>query len=156
MQKTYRIGDLATHLAVTVETIRYYERETLLPKPARTDGNYRLYSEADRERLAFILNCRALDMTLQEIRHLLRLRDAPQMACSGVNAALDEHLQHVTARISVLHDLQAQLKALRARCEMPTTAEHCGILQGLAEKPKRGHKSVASARVHLVIPGTTS
>ena len=92
MSTTYRIGELAGDLAVPVETIRYYEREGLLPEPARSDGNYRLYSQSHRERLEFILNCRALDMTLQEIRTLLRLRDAPEQGCAEVNATLDEHI----------------------------------------------------------------
>lgn len=119
MPKTYRIGDLASLLDVPVETIRYYERETLLPKPARSDGNYRLYTSVERERLEFILNCRALDMTLLEIRNLLRLRDSPELGCGGVNDVLDEHIEHVAERIKVLRGLQSQLKALRLRCETP-------------------------------------
>ena len=137
MTASYRIGDLATRLAVPVETIRYYEREALLPKPARSGGNYRLYTDNERERLEFILNCRMLDMTLQEIRSLLRQRDAPELGCEEVNKVLDEHIAHVAQRIQVLRGLQAQLKMLRARCEMPSMARDCGILHELSETPKR-------------------
>lgn len=62
-----KIGELAKATDCAVETIRYYEREQLLPEPARTDGNYRLYTQAHVEWLTFIRNCRTLDMTLDEI-----------------------------------------------------------------------------------------
>ena len=102
MPKTYRIGELASHLSVAIETIRYYEKEGLLPQPARSEGNYRLYSDAERQRLGFILHCRALDMTHEEIRNLLRLRDAPERGCAEVNTVLDEHIGHVADRMRVL------------------------------------------------------
>ena len=72
-----RIGDLAKRSGCEVVTIRYYEKEGLLPKPARSGGNFRLYGEAHIERLQFIRHCRSLDMTLSEIRALLGLRDNP-------------------------------------------------------------------------------
>jgi DNA-binding transcriptional MerR regulator len=59
-----------------VETIRYYEREGLLREPSRSEGNYRLYTDTHIERLQFIRHCRSLDMTLEEIRNLLRFRDS--------------------------------------------------------------------------------
>ena len=70
-----RIGDLAKRSGCEVVTIRYYEKEGLLPKPARSGGNFRLYSDVHIERLQFIRHCRSLDMTLSEIRILLGLRD---------------------------------------------------------------------------------
>ena len=148
MAATYRIGELALSLGVPVETIRHYEHEALLPKPARSGGNYRLYSQTERERLEFILNCRALDMTLQEIRSLLRLRDAPEQGCAEVNKTLDEHIEHVAERIRVLRGLQGQLKSLRTRCETPSTASACGILQELSEPPKRRRTPARAAGVH--------
>lgn len=137
MRKTYRIGDLARQLSVSVETIRYYESEGLLPNPRRSDGNYRLYSDAERERLSFILNCRALDMTLDEIRHLLRLQDRPETGCAEVNAALDQHIEHVADRLRALRRLQADLRTLRARCQSPTSSAACEILRDLAAPSKR-------------------
>lgn len=147
MSKTYRIGDLATRLSVGVETIRYYEREGLLPKPARSEGNYRLYSTSERERLEFVLHCRALDMTHEEIRNLLRLRDTPEQGCAEVNAVLDAHIGHVADRMRVLRSLQGQLKDLRARCEAPDTSKECGILQGLAA-PAKSRVGSRRAGVH--------
>ena len=91
-----KIGELAKLTDCQVETIRYYEREGLLPEPARSEGNYRLYTQAHVERLTFIRNCRSLDMTLEEIRSLLNLRDSPQDQCESVNALIDEHI--ITSR----------------------------------------------------------
>ncbi|MNG86362.1 HTH-type transcriptional regulator ZntR [compost metagenome] len=124
-----KIGELAKATDCAVETIRYYEREQLLPEPARSDGNYRLYTQAHVERLTFIRNCRTLDMTLDEIRSLLRLRDSPEGQCGSVNALIDEHIEHVQARIDGLVALQEQLVELRRRCNEQGSA--CAILQQL-------------------------
>jgi Cd(II)/Pb(II)-responsive transcriptional regulator len=124
-----KIGELAKLTDAQVETIRYYEREGLLPTPARSEGNYRLYTQAHVERLTFIRNCRSLDMTLDEIRSLLNLRDSPQDQCESINALIDEHIEHVNARITSLQALQQQLLDLRERCG--DAADHCGILDRL-------------------------
>ena len=124
-------GSLAKRFGCNIETIRYYERIGLLPPPARTDGNYRLYTQAHVERLTFIRNCRTLDMTLEEIRSLLNLRDSPQDQCESVNALIDEHIQHVKARIDGLQALQTQLLDLRQRCGEGPEKDQCAILQRL-------------------------
>ena len=72
-----KIGELAAASDTSVETIRYYEREQLLPEPARSASNYRLYTQAHVERLAFIRHCRALDMPLNDIRQLIALLGNP-------------------------------------------------------------------------------
>ena len=126
-----RIGKLAAATGTPVETVRFYEREGLLPTAQRTDNNYRVYTTAHAERLAFIRHCRNLDMALDEIRALLRLRDAPSQDCGEVNALLDEHIEHVTLRIRELHALETELKSLRAKCSTPHAIEECGILNGL-------------------------
>lgn len=126
-----RIGPLAEATGTPVETIRFYEREGLIPAAQRTDNNYRLYTALHAERLAFIRHCRNLDMTLDEIRSLLRLRDSPAEDCSEVNALLDEHIGHVARRIRELRALEKDLKALRARCRAPQAIDACGILNEL-------------------------
>lgn len=127
-----KIGELARATSTAVETIRYYEREGLLPAAARTDANYRHYTEAHTRRLQFVRHCRSLDMSLQEIRTLLAFQDAPGEPCGGVNAVLDTHIDHVVRRIQELRALEKQLKALRALCEGTADAEHCRILDGLS------------------------
>ena len=132
MQQGLKIGELAKRTGCLVETIRYYEREGLLSVPLRSENNYRLYDELHAERLQFIRHCRSLDMTLDEIRHLLQFRDAPEQNCGEVNALLDKHIGHVVDRIAQLQDLQRQLSELRSHCHSAQAAKDCGILQGLA------------------------
>ena len=127
-----KIGDLAAATDTSVQSIRYYEREGLLPVPARTSGNYRAYDGVHVRRLQFIRRCRALDMTLDEVRTLLRFIDVPQADCAGVNALLDEHLGHVRHRIAELRRLDKELQQLRASCASPREAAACGILLGLS------------------------
>lgn len=136
-----KIGDLAQATGTPVETIRYYEREGLLPAPLRAANNYRHYQPLHVERLAFVRQCRSLDMTLDEIRALIQLRDTAAADCGEINALLDAHIGHVAQRIRELRALEAELKALRARCTAPHAVADCGILDGLdraaAEAPAR-------------------
>jgi Cd(II)/Pb(II)-responsive transcriptional regulator len=124
------IGALAQRMQCQTETIRFYEREGLLPPPARSGGNYRLYGEPHLERLGFIRRCRSLDMTLDEIRVLLQLRDKPTQNCREVNIVLDAHIQHVADRIAELRALQRQLRDLQQLCAQEP--DGCGILKELA------------------------
>ncbi|XKE46239.1 Cd(II)/Pb(II)-responsive transcriptional regulator [Halomonas organivorans] len=127
-----KIGELARRTGCRVVTIRYYEREGLLPVPARSEANYRLYGEGHVERLAFIRHCRALDMTLDEIRTLLACHDHPDRPCREADDLIDAHLDHVAARIAQLQALERSLQGLRARCRGQRSAGECGILNELA------------------------
>jgi Cd(II)/Pb(II)-responsive transcriptional regulator len=131
MSRGLRIGELARRAGCPVETIRYYEREGVLPEPARSEGNYRLYGKSHVERLLFIRRCRSLDMSLAETRKLLGFHDAPDEICLGVDALLDNHIGHVADRISELQALQKQLQKLRGRCRKVRTVKDCGILKSL-------------------------
>jgi Cd(II)/Pb(II)-responsive transcriptional regulator len=137
-----KIGELAQVAQTTVETVRYYEKEGLLPEPARTAGNFRVYGTEHVERLRFIRNCRALDMSHEEIHTLLDLADRPADGCGAINAAFDQHIAHVDERIRELTHLKQQLATLRERCSSEQAVDTCGILQGLAAmeteaKPER-------------------
>jgi Cd(II)/Pb(II)-responsive transcriptional regulator len=143
-----KIGEMARAARTQVETIRYYEREGLLAQAPRSDGNYRIYGAEHVERLAFIRHCRSLDMTLAEIRLLLRFRDAPRDNCGEVNALLDEHIVHVATRIRGLRQLEKQLKALREQCADAQEAEHCGILNELASASATP-RGAAAVAVHV-------
>lgn len=129
-----KIGELARAAGTQIETVRYYEREGLLPEPERSAGNYRIYGDRHVERLSFIRQCRALDMNLDEIRVLLRFKDAPAESCGEVNELLDEHIGHVDLRIRELENLRGALKSLRERCGVPQDAAHCGILNELSSR----------------------
>ena len=142
-----RIGNLAEATGTPVETIRFYEREGLIPAALRTDNNYRQYSAAHADRLAFIRHCRNLDMTLDEIRSLLRLRDSPPKDCGEVNALLDDHIGHVAQRIRELRVLEKDLKALRARCSSPHAIDECGILNQLNSVAAQGPKAATHRHI---------
>jgi Cd(II)/Pb(II)-responsive transcriptional regulator len=126
-----RIGPLSEVTGVPVQTIRFYEREGLLPPAQRSENNYRAYTAEHVERLAFIRHCRNLDMALDEIRTLLRLKDSPSEDCRDVNELLDQHIDHVALRIRELRALEKQLKSLRAQCTTPHAIHDCGILNGI-------------------------
>ncbi len=142
-----RIGNLAEATGTPVETIRFYEREGLIPAAQRSDNNYRVYTTAHAERLAFIRHCRNLDMALDEIRALLRLRDAPPDDCGEVNNILDAHIGHVAQRIGKLRSLESTLKALRARCQSPHAMNACGILNQLDNAAAQGVKPAGHRHV---------
>ena len=105
-----KIGELAEKAGLPVETVRYYEKEGLLPGVARTQGNYRIYTDDHAERLLFIRHCRSLDMTLEEIRILLHFKDKPDESCDRVNALLDAHIGHVCERIRDLEKLGIEVE----------------------------------------------
>ena len=126
-----RIGELGGATGVDIETIRYYEKQGLLPPPARRLNGYRAYGAAHLERLAFIRHCRALDMPLAEIKRLLDFVAHPEADCGDINRLIDEQLARVRARLESMRALEKQLAALRARCEAGHTAADCGILHEL-------------------------
>lgn len=126
-----RIGKLARQTGTSVATIRYYEREQLLPAPRRSAANYRIYDQQHLERLQFIRQCRSLDMTLAEIRALLATRDNPASSCHSANQVVDTHITHIETRIRELQHLAEQLHQLRAQCDHDSPAAECGILQSL-------------------------
>ena len=142
-----KIGQLAAATGTQADTIRYYEREGLLPPASRTDGNYRVYDQAHVQRLGFIRHCRCLDMTLDEIRVLLKYRDAPHESCGAVDQLLEEHIGHVVTRIGELKALERELRALRGGCTNDRTAGECGILGGL-ERAAREHDHAPRAPGH--------
>jgi len=142
-----KIGELAKLTQTQNETIRFYERESLLPEARRSDANYRIYDESHVQRLAFIRHCRSLDMTLGEIRTLLQFKDAPEENCGEVNALLDEHIGHVATRIQELCGLEIELKSLRLQCQAGEAAAGCGIITGL-EKAARAHQHPRMPSTH--------
>ena len=128
-----KIGELAKRTETTVETIRYYEKEGLLPEPSRSEGNYRLYHDTHVERLQFIRHCRTLDIALDEVRTLLQYRDTPHEDCGDVNALLDKHISTVEVRMEELAQLKQHLTTLRQKCPDTAPTTSCGILRALSD-----------------------
>jgi len=107
-----KIGKLANLTGCSVQTIRYYEKEQLLPSSKRSQGNFRLYDQVAVEQLLFIKHCRSLDLSLAEIRQLLKLNRAPATQCEDVNQMIDTHIGQVERRIQELEQLRGQLISL--------------------------------------------
>ncbi len=123
----YRIGAAAARAGVSSANIRYYEKENLLQPHGRSANSYRFYSDEDIHRLRFIRLCRAMDMSLPEVRTLLGIdpASADHQACT----TLDAHLQHVHERLAELQALAQELQALRARCDGHDA--HCHVIEAL-------------------------
>ena len=126
-----KIGELGGKVGVDVETIRYYEREGLLTAPARSANGYRQYGPGHTERLAFIRHCRALDMSLGEIKELLSFVDSPSRSCAHIDNLVDDHLARLRARLKSMRALERQLVALRLQCNSRRPTKKCGILNEL-------------------------
>jgi Cu(I)-responsive transcriptional regulator len=127
-----KIGTLARRAGTNVETVRYYERIGLVAAPARTDGNYRDYSDADVTRLAFIRHARGLGFELVDVRALLGLADQPQRDCREVDEITSAHLQTVEAKISQLESLRGELKRMLSQCAGGHVAD-CRIMEALSD-----------------------
>lgn len=127
-----KIGELARKSGCQPVTIRYYEKEGLIRSPERSDGNYRLYTREDAERLEFIRHCRKHDMNLAEIKDLLAFRDSGTNDCGWVSEMVERHIVNVDEQISSLNRLKAHLQALRSQCSGGESAGSCGIMHTLS------------------------
>jgi Cd(II)/Pb(II)-responsive transcriptional regulator len=126
-----KIGQLADKTGLSIQTIRFYERKKLLAAPQRTQSNYRLYSDEALKQLLFIKQCRALDMTIEEISLVLETRANPDNSCESVNATIDKHIEDIESRIIELNALQKTLLSFRSACEDDKKVKDCGVLQQL-------------------------
>jgi MerR family mercuric resistance operon transcriptional regulator len=124
---TLSIGDLARRTGVPVETIRYYERMGLLPKPPRTEGNYRAYEATHERRLAFVKRSRDLGFGLDAIRALLDLADGADRSCGEVDALARDQLAEVERKIADLTAMRAELQDMLGHCRNDTVAD-CEII----------------------------
>jgi len=148
-----RIGEAAQRTGVSAANIRYYEKQGLLAPALRQDNDYRLYGDADLHRLRFIRMCRAMDMSLDEVRTLLALDLNNKSDCQTARTALDAHLQHVRERLAELRLLERDLRGLRARCD--GSDDQCHIIEALHQRadqsplPNAAGEALPLRRRHL-------
>jgi MerR family transcriptional regulator, mercuric resistance operon regulatory protein len=121
------IGELSKLTGVHVETIRYYERIKMLPKPPRTAGGRRTYGATHVRVLAFIKRSRELGFSPDDVRTLLRLGGPDKARCCDVRDIATGHLDDVRARITDLRKLERLLAKTVVRCTR-TTAPRCAVL----------------------------
>jgi DNA-binding transcriptional MerR regulator len=111
-----QIGELAHRSALTVDAIRFYEKRGLLPKPVRSKGQFRLYTDDDAERLRFIQQVQGLGFSLTEVRELVDLRTRKIDACESVRLLLKGKLSDVRAKVRELEALESELIADLQKC----------------------------------------
>ncbi|TAL73328.1 MAG: heavy metal-responsive transcriptional regulator [Rhodanobacter sp.] len=131
------IGSVARRVGVAIDTIRYYEREGLLPEPLRRASGYRSYGEAAVLQLRFIRRAKELGFTLEEIRELLALSADRQHGVKAVKQRARKRLDAITERIAELTRVRDALAELVASCPGHGTPEQCPILRSLTGEETR-------------------
>lgn len=129
--ETLTIGALAGAVGVNVQTVRYYERRGLLPKPKRRASGYREYLATDVARLEFIRRAQALGFTLSEIEQLLALRVDPRTTPEDVHRAVEEKIEAVEEKIRDLTRISGALRKMAASCHAHGPLGDCPFLEAL-------------------------
>ena len=112
-----KIGEVSLKTGVHIETIRYYERLKLMPKPDRTNSGHRVYGAEHENRLRFIRRSRGLDFTLKEIRFLLQAAEAENPSCADVEQFSKKHLNIIQDKIKDLRVMEKTMKTLLSECQ---------------------------------------
>jgi MerR family mercuric resistance operon transcriptional regulator len=129
---------LAKNAGIGVESIRFYEKKGLLPRPVRTSSGYRQYSNEDARRIRFIKRAQALGFTLNEVKELLTLRVSHRAKCADVKKRTDAKLAEVEAKMKDLRKITRSLKRLSNACacqDAPTS--ECPILDCFEEDQEK-------------------
>lgn len=127
----FTIGELAARLGVPVSTIRYYERQKLMPPAGRTASNYRLYTPDLVARLQFIRAAQASGLTLADIRTVLDWRDGGQFSCREVQGLLESRLKKIREQIREFRQIEAVLASYLAVCHQAGTENPCPVIDHL-------------------------
>ena len=135
-EKILSIGLLSTQTNCKIETIRYYEKIGIFPKPPRTEGGHRVYSENHLKRLVFIRRGRELGFSLEDIRALLKLIDGGANTCQQVEAITLHHVRNIHQKILDLKKLEKILAKISSQCEGGVVPE-CPILDALFEQKNK-------------------
>lgn len=130
-----KIGELAHRAEVNIDTVRYYERQGLLPAPRRLRSGYRQYEQDDVARLRFVRRAKALGFTLTEIGDLLELSSHREKDMAGMKTAAMQKLSDVDEKLAELTRIRDGLRTLVASCPGHGALQQCPILNALAEEP---------------------
>ncbi|NIJ42273.1 DNA-binding transcriptional MerR regulator [Parvibaculum indicum] len=128
----YTIGHVARATDCKVQTIRYYEQIGILPQAPRSEGNRRLYAQADIDRLAFIRHARELGFPLDSIRDLLSLSDNPDQPCDAADAIACRQLDQANRRIERLNALKRELERMIKQCRGGKISD-CRVIEVLSD-----------------------
>jgi len=128
----YAIGEVSKRTGINIETVRYYERIELMPKPDRTAGGNRQYNQEQLKQLFFIKRARELGFSIREIKGLLSMALNTEFTCAEVHEITTEHLTTVQEKIASLQRLETVLKDMAAECSQGDVPD-CPILDTLFE-----------------------
>lgn len=123
-------SEVAKHVGIDLETIRFYEAESLISKPKRLDNGYRSYSKENVVELKFIQHCRSLGIGLDEIKVLKNIA-GQTVDCSEANQIIQKNIDLIEQKMKDLKQLRIQLKALSESCFSPGAARDCAIVKSL-------------------------
>jgi len=129
--KSLTIGHLARESGMNLETVRYYERRGLLPKPPRSASGYRLFPIDARRRLRFIQRAKELGFSLKEIGELLSLRVSPTTTSAGIRAKAEAKIIDIKSKIRTLESMEKTLRKLTKSCTECGSLAECPILESL-------------------------
>jgi len=132
-----KTGDLAKLAGVNTQTLRYYERRRLLPRPRRTESGYRLYDDDAVRRIRFIKKAQYLGFTLEEILDLLTLRADPDTPCIEVRDRAVKKIDSVADKIRELQRIKRALTKVAAQCTGRGPVADCPILEVLEAEDDR-------------------
>ena len=137
-----QIGAVGKRVGLSVDAIRFYERNALLPRPPRTQGGFRQYGEDDVETLGFIGRAQNLGFTLREVQDLLELRRSRLQPCAPVRRRLEEKLADVQRKLSDLQRLEHELRLALRSCnkELRKRDAHCPILKETGNGKREDNK----------------
>ncbi|RDX37286.1 heavy metal-responsive transcriptional regulator [Kangiella sp. HD9-110m-PIT-SAG07] len=127
-----KIGDLAKSCNVSIDTVRYYERKSLITPVSRSDSGYREYDSHSTQRLHFIRKAQNLGFTLKEIGNLLNLSEMPEKTCDDIRQQAQQKIYEIEERIDELRQLKAALGELADYCPgKGKSLDECSILKYL-------------------------
>lgn len=133
----FRIGQVATLTGASVETIRFYEHERLIPEPPRSRSGYRQYPDETVRRVRFIRRAKQLGFTLGEVREFLELRNEPGTVCEDVKTRVLGKIGEIDRKAADLARIRAVLVDLADRCEPTADLDVCPVLEALDDGEDR-------------------
>lgn len=143
--RTFTVGMLAKESRVNLETVRYYERIGLMPRPKRRESGYRFYGEDDLARLTFIVRAKELGFTLKEIKELLVMRIDGDTKCADMKDIAERKILDIETRIKDLRSISEHLQVLVEQCaDGNVSLEECPVVRALA--PAQVHDVDADGR----------
>ncbi len=131
-----RIGQVAKSAGITVEAIRFYEKEGLIEVPSRTSSGYRNYSADQTQIISFIKKAKELGFSLKEIKEILELRYTPGTTCGDIKQKAEQKVAIINERIDLLRQVRNSLNSLIKSCTAESPVSMCPIIELLSEESR--------------------